>query len=76
MIHNKNKIMDDLSLQPRVTEISFYLNKRKKNYQLSVIRICATVIIQKMQIGNILCGKNVGKNTKMFFPGKSIIVTF
>ena len=68
--------MDDLSLQPRVTEISFYLNKRKKNYQLSVIRICATVIIQKMQIGNILFGKNVGKITKMFSQVKVLLLRF
>lgn len=46
-VTNKNdKTMDDLSLQPRVTEISFYL-KTQKTIHLLVIRICATLIITK-----------------------------
>ena len=46
-VTNKNdKIMDDLSLQPRVTEISFYL-KTQKTIHFLVIRICATLIITK-----------------------------
>ena len=46
-VTNKNdKIMDDLSLQPRVTEISFY-SKTQKTIHFLVIRICATLIITK-----------------------------